>query len=143
MDRFEGQIDEYRELIDQIELSEIALLHLKQHREDEVEFPLRANHTLDVRDKEITNRNIRAKVDFTFQAFHKDSDHAVIEIHMTWRVSYKIDDEAFTVSEEVGKEFLERNIPLNLWPYIRETVGTLTGKMGFAPLLLPTLKLVR
>lgn len=36
--------------------------------------------------------------------------------------------------------FVFRNVPVNIWPYIRETVSSVTTKMGFPPLVLEPLK---
>ena len=44
---------------------------------------------------------------------------------------------------ELKQRFVERNVPVNVWPYIREIVATMTAKMGLPPLVLPTLKIVR
>ncbi|SHH44242.1 preprotein translocase subunit SecB [Caloranaerobacter azorensis DSM 13643] len=37
--------------------------------------------------------------------------------------------------------FVFRNVPVNIWPYIRETVSSVTTKMGFQPLVLEPLKI--
>ncbi|AEH49581.1 MULTISPECIES: protein-export chaperone SecB [Bacillota] len=44
--------------------------------------------------------------------------------------------------EEAIKLFVQRNVPVNIWPYARELISQLTMRMGFPPLLIGTYKYI-
>jgi len=43
------------------------------------------------------------------------------------------------MTDELFKEFKDRNLPLNTWPYFREFLHNAVLRMGWAPFIAPTL----
>lgn len=43
-------------------------------------------------------------------------------------------------NEEILKAFVDKNVPVNAWPYFREMIASLTTRMGLPPLIVPTYK---
>lgn len=135
--------DGYRRLVEAVELRELALIDLVHHRDVEVTLPLAVTHGLKTRLETISAEKIAAIAEFVLRAKPQDGDNDQVSIRMTWRLVYVLNaGEGYEPSEDLGRQFVERNVPINLWPYVRETVATLTAKMGLMPLVLPTLKIV-
>lgn len=136
--------DGYRKLVEAVELHELALIDLVHHRDVEVTPPLAVTHELKTRLETISAEKIAAIAEFVLRAKPQDGDNDQVSIRMTWRLVYVLNaGEGYEPSEDLGRQFVERNVPINLWPYVRETVATLTAKMGLMPLVLPTLKIIR
>ena len=135
----------YRELIESVNIGKISLLGLDMFRTEDLRVPLRVKHDLSIPDDEISVEELAAKVLFTLEASAKEAEDPQISVKMAWLVKFEL-NEGVTVDEfgdDLIRQFLTRNIPINVWPYIRETVSSLTGKMGLPPLLIPTLKIIR
>lgn len=139
--------DDYNKLVQTVELKEIALLDLTHHREPNLRPPLRISHKFDVRLDLFSERELVARAEFSLEAFPQDEQEkgsVELSIKLAYRLVYSVaPGDGLKVDERLAHQFLERNVPINIWPYIRETVTTLTAKMGLAPLVLPTLKITR
>ena len=63
---------------------------------------------------------------------------------LTIKVSYEL---TFTSTEEFTNDFFdiykEISLPLNVWPFIRECVNSLSARMNIPPLTLPLLKRIK
>ena len=125
----------YREILKGIQLDTIALRSLKAHihrenmegsmkielqesaayRNAEDGFEVSAQYVLIGKSK----RRIALRVDCTYDLFFTSEE--------------EINDEFF----EIYKEF---SLPLNLWPFFRELVYSITSRMNIPPLTLPLLK---
>jgi len=142
--------EDYGRLVELVELKELALIELTHQRdEDELRMPLKVEYQLEIQPVTVNIDQLVAKAEFEFKAHPVDDPSreqlAQVEIRMVWRVAYglrKTNGEKPDV-QELGPMFLERNVPINVWPYIRETLANLTAKMGAEPFLLPPLRLVR
>lgn len=53
-----------------------------------------------------------------------------LTIKFSYRVQYIIKD-LNKYPEEYIKFFMNRNIPVNIWPYARETISSITNKIGY------------
>ncbi|EEL27567.1 hypothetical protein bcere0018_33630 [Bacillus cereus Rock1-15] len=42
--------------------------------------------------------------------------------------------------QEIIDTFVNKNVPINVWPYAREIISNITMKMGFPPLMIPPYK---
>ena len=70
-----------------------------------------------------------------------DEDEKIFNIDIKYELLYFV--EGGIDKEEYGDVidyFAYRNVPVNIWPYIRELVSEITVRMGFAPLVLKPLK---
>lgn len=135
--------EDYRRLVKLINLEALELLDLQHHREIHLSPPLIVSHELQFRLAEVSPQAIVGMADFTLRGRPQEGDSDQLSIRMTWRLVYRLEEkEDFQPTEELADEFFNRNVPINLWPYIRETVSGLTAKMGLQPLVLPTLKVL-
>lgn len=134
----------YRKLVEAVELRELALVDLAHHRDIQITPPLTVTHELEIHLESFSAERIVAVAEFALRARPEHGQSDQVSIRMTWRLVYELNArEGFEPDEGLAKQFVERNVPINLWPYVRETVATLTAKMGLAPLLLPILKIIR
>ena len=122
--------NEYRKLIESIDLSGISLINLSQRCEVELSPPFRVEHTFAVPQDGIDLNKLTAEAHFGLKAIPSDSDeeHPHISIEMVWlaRYEFKANEECEYTTETLN-EFFQRNVPINIWPYIRETVLTYAG----------------
>lgn len=134
----------YRKLVEDVDLSELALVDLAHHRDIQITRPLAVTHKLETRLETISAEKIVAIAEFDLRARPEHGERDQVSIRMTWLLVYSLSlSGGFEPDEDLVKQFLERNVPINLWPYVRETVATLTARMGLVPLLLPILKITR
>lgn len=69
-----------------------------------------------------------------------EQSQAVFTILVTLEANYTIDHLA-TFPDNALEMFANTNVVLNLWPYLRELVASLTVRMGYPALLLEPLRL--
>ncbi|OJE00590.1 hypothetical protein A9485_23810 [Bacillus cereus] len=74
-------------------------------------------------------------------------DDKLFEVNFTLKLKYSLnleEDEETLIKissdEELMNLFVERNVPINVWPYAREIISNVTMKMGFPPLMIPPYK---
>jgi preprotein translocase subunit SecB len=91
------------------------------------------------------DEEIIALAEFTLEGTSAETNNSELRIHMIWQLGYSIDrqESSFEMSENLINRFIERNVAINIWPYTRELVASLTAKMSLTPLVLPTLKVLR
>ena len=130
--------DEYRRLLDQVNLQSIFMdaCSVKTRREK-----LASNMRLDVRHK--TSYQIEddshAKVisDYEIVATKTTRKEFAVKIGCAYRVTLT-SESAF--SEEFLDIYADVNLQVNTWPYFREFVQSMLQKAGLPPLTLPFLK---
>ena len=79
---------------------------------------------------------LQCEFNFTLNAAHESPDSRRIEILLTLEATYKVPSE-ITVSSEQIRAFAATNGMLNVWPYWREFVQSITSRAGLPPLTLP------
>lgn len=147
---------QYAKLVQAVELVDIALMELRHRRSEGRLRPSVVHTEVKIQRGQAASSRVSANVEFDLRAVPQESDESDqagaqspdLEIHMRWRLEYVLDEAKLPQPElpdELVNEFLQRNVPINVWPYIREAVASLTSRMGtdVTPLLLPTLKIVR
>lgn len=77
-------------------------------------------------DESNNQKNTLFNVDFVLESTYK------LEANL---LNNEVDD----YSEEL-KTFGQRNVLINTWPYAREIISTMTTRLGFPPLIIPTYK---
>jgi preprotein translocase subunit SecB len=80
---------------------------------------------------------LRAKHHFELTAPGNSKKDFLVKISCTFVLRYSTQQE---LSEDFLEIFIERNVPLNTWPYFRELVQNMTQRMNIPPLTLPLLK---
>jgi len=61
----------------------------------------------------------------------------IIEISATFDLTYT---SKTPLTDELFQVFSEINLPVNVWPYLRELTGSMTSRMDLPPFVLPLLK---
>ncbi len=64
-----------------------------------------------------------------------ESDVAILSV--TFGVDY---DSELTMTSELFEVFQAVNLPFNTWPYLREFIASILGRMNWYPFVLPALK---
>lgn len=130
--------DEYRRLLDQVDLESIVMetCSMKTRREK-----LSSNMRLDIRHKpsyHIEDDN-RATVisDYEIVATKTTKKEFIVKIGATYRVVL-VSESPF--SENFLDIYIQGNLQVNTWPYFREFVQSMFQKAGLPPLTLPFLK---
>jgi hypothetical protein len=130
--------DEYRRLLDKIELKEISLLKCSANLN---------NFTLKERNK------VKFTQDHSF--ISKDDDLYII--HQSYKITsgsekpkkellsieatYQVQIEsAEPLSEEFFDIYMGVSLPLNVWPFFREFAFSISTRMALPPLTLPLMK---
>ncbi|MBA2518614.1 MAG: hypothetical protein H0V24_03025 [Chloroflexia bacterium] len=67
-----------------------------------------------------------------------DDEQRVGEITATFGLEYT---SLVQPTESMSNSFTRHNVPLNVWPYFRELVASMTGRMGWEILTIPTYKI--
>ncbi len=67
----------------------------------------------------------------------KNHRKVALKIEATYLIMYSSKSEISDDFFDIYKKF---SLPLNIWPYFRELVNTITSKMNIKPLTLPLLK---
>lgn len=134
----------YRGLVESVELKEITIMEMSLRRSSRVPSPIEIETDFEVETSAIRKAELVARALFNLKAKSKGKVKPLMRIDLEYRVVYRVADlDSTALNEDLINEFLKRNVPINVWPYIRENVMTLTGKMGLTPLILPVLKLTR
>jgi preprotein translocase subunit SecB len=132
----------YSRFVEALELGDLCLVDLKYHADAPIRGPVKITHNVDITKEDHSSNQIIAVACFELRGHSEGIERMSIE--MRWRLEYRLQEaegEGFT--EDLANRFLERNVFINIWPFIRETVASLTAKMGRQPLVLPLLKIKR
>ncbi|GMO00749.1 hypothetical protein [Parageobacillus thermoglucosidasius] len=76
-----------------------------------------------------------------------NAENKVFDIEFSYILEYRLQKSNDIHLEKEGLEeaiklFVQRNVPVNIWPYARELISQLTMSMGFPPLLIGTYKYI-
>lgn len=133
--------EDYREFINQIELQHIVLASasIKRHGVPTFEGTLSYDQKPTKREYESSANGFEATLHYLVELREEGNDQPFGEIRTAFTASYRSEEEMTDVVFDV---FGELNLPVNVYPYIREFVHSSTARMGFPGLVLPTLKRV-
>lgn len=157
-------VDIYNRLISVIELDKIELIKLEcfKNREFVRGKAIDLAIAFQSNDVEQEGTELKVPVDFTVIA-HNDTEIDVeensnkeindieedaiffkieFELLVIYELDIRQDKELFLnsdISDAIGR-FTDRNIPVNIWPYVREIVSSVTTRMGITTLVLPMYK---
>lgn len=90
---------------------------------------MRRNTNLSLRE---TTDHIRTRADL--QVWSRDA-HFELSVSASWRK-----DAPFTLAEEGARQFSEQIAFLELWPYLRAELQTLSSRLSLHPIVLPLLR---
>ncbi len=129
--------EEYRKILEGLELIDIVLSSIKAEIKhdmlsegmkisikDSAEYELTENDEFVVKDRYVlTAKNTKNKTALKIEAVYV----------LVFETKLKITDDFFEI-------YKETSLPLNVWPFFRELVNSITGRMNIPPLTLPLLK---
>jgi hypothetical protein len=85
---------------------------------------------------------IHVYVDFQFTAFDsasEEGDAEVVRLESTYLLVYELEGSE-DVPEDAFEHFATLNGTYNAWPYWRELVQTVTGRVGLSPIVVPVFR---
>ncbi|PZA06051.1 helix-turn-helix domain-containing protein [Meiothermus sp. PNK-Is4] len=131
----QGFPENYEEFISGLEILGISLQALSARLDRHPQGKKGARLVLKPFGPEALEEGFRAGLALTVDLL--DDNHPIGQLQVKLAATYRsprfLDDNLFKV-------FAERNLPLNLWPYLRFYVDFLTTQMGLPPLTLPLFK---
>ena len=74
-----------------------------------------------------------------FQVTIKDKMKGLVNINFKFSVSYSVLNLSEYENQYIEK-FQEKNLPVNVWPYARELVSSLTTRIGYPALIIEPFK---
>jgi hypothetical protein len=128
---------------------ELESIRLRSCSSESAEFPnkLTGPYTLKFRDPVgraigINGPHIVTEATVDLESLDSSENKKVVfRCSGTFQLEYHM-EEGFDPTEDEIKAFAETYAVFNSWPYIRETLQTITQRMGFNPPPLPLLRLV-
>jgi preprotein translocase subunit SecB len=81
---------------------------------------------------EITHRVL-----FRLEYVEEEQEKLFFELKVTFKLFYRSKRE---LNDEIFKIFVERNIPINVFPFLREIVCNSMYRAGLPPILIPLMK---
>ncbi len=146
--------EKYNKLIKMVNLNNIEMYSLECAQNNELRKTGKQNIDVqlshDVKKVVVEGLNLLVRIEFAVKAINKkgsieeaDLDELFnINLHIDLRYLLDIEDEQQFVDDfqtEIN-EFVKRNALINAWPYAREAISSLTVRMGFPSLTIPTYK---
>ena len=90
-----------------------------------------------------TDGVLRIEVRFQIQCYDSSDPAALLfSVECSFDIDYEIEDKSFVPSPESIAAFKDGNAIFNCWPYAREFVQDMTGRMSVHPPPLPFLRIV-
>lgn len=129
----------YSKFIQTVELQDIILDNLTAKRVSEpmgnqLSFNLSPNFTL----AERTADRLMAIAEFGVKV-EDGNNREVFSINAKFLLRYTYSKEV-EVTEDIEERFLKTNVPVNVWPYGRELISSMTTRMGYPTLVIGTYK---
>lgn len=135
---------DYNDFISDIELQSIELEEMKVKRYRNNEYRGRVNVEYGIKGTEIETfgKELIINVNFvTKTTLDNHEKSKLFEISFTYSLLYKFFEySAENFTEDYIDMFLEINVPINIWPYARELVSSISVKMGYPALVIGTYK---
>lgn len=133
-------IQVYNKLIENIEIKGI---YLKKINTSDIEIPIgesincRVELKYTCSDYKIVDKTIEFYPKFKLEL--KIDNIAPVIIQFDFRLIYEIENiEEYT--DEYFDLFMDKNVPINVWPYAREIITSITTRIGYPPLVIAPYK---
>lgn len=122
-----------------MDLTEIRLTEIQAAREAEGAAkpgPLKPSFTYKCVPTKLNSEDI--EVSCTYDFIVSATDVKLVTAQVTYRVFYKLNGDEPVDPSDVD-HFARANGAYHTWPFVRETIYSLTSRMGFPPYTLPVL----
>lgn len=134
--------DIYRDLVRGININYINVHSMSVTT---INSKLKESKSIDIDNKfsivkyDIDGDKLEVYINFNIKSYEKDNEDEIgFIIDFTYCIEYeKLNLAQF--DEEYIKFFTQRNVPVNIWPYARELISSLTTRMGYPTLIIETL----
>ena len=140
----ETLIRDYNSFIHSLELRDIHISELSFKRSGDVpeDFHVPVKVTIKPTKNEYKKvganlYEIAHRVLFRLEYTQEKRRKVIFELKVTYKLIYQTE---FELTDEIFKIFVERNIPINVMPFLRETVCNSMYRAGLPPILLPLIK---
>jgi len=140
----EALIKDYNNFIRSIELEDIYVSDLSFKRfeniPEDIQIPVKVTikptkngyKKVDTDLYEVTHRVL-----FKLEYIQERQRKVFFELKATYKLIYRT---KFELTDEIFKIFVERNVPINVIPFLRETISNSMYRAGLPPILLPLIK---
>jgi len=137
----QNQIDLYKNLIKSVELTNIELTECKFKKYKNPEEELRIELITNNASRKFSKKNKELLVNYKFEFFifetKSDKEKKVFELKGTFAISYSLEKK---FEKEIIDIFINKNINLNVLPFVRELIHSILPKSGFPPFTIPLFK---
>jgi hypothetical protein len=130
---------EYGVFISQIEIHRVFLVSasIKRTRLPAEDATLNYNERIGRSKFELTESGFRALYPYSVEFTETGSESPFGQVTCTFAAEYKSEQE---MSTKIFSAFRELNLPLNVWPYVREYIHSTTNRMGLPAVILRSVK---
>lgn len=148
--------EKYNNLIEMIDLKSIEVYSLTCEQDNELKKTgnkkIDINLTHNVEKVMVEGFNLLVRIEFDVKAIEareaakteelKPDVLFNINLHLDLKYGLEMEDEDLFLKDFEAElnEFVKNNALINAWPYVRETISSLTVRMGFPSLIIPTYK---
>lgn len=128
----------YQEILSGLQLNNIRLIKVSAElNEDFLEQAVTVN-IKDKADFSVTEEvNVDVRNEYRIILKSEKQEKEALKIRLTYQLSFVSEKEFSEAFFEIYKKL---SLPLNVWPFIREYVNSLTARMNIPPLTLPLIK---
>lgn len=133
----------YNKLIRSVEICDVFLVRLDARRPKEpshsltIQLKVPKSKVTGIDDNNQFTILFRLKVIGTPDESDSAAKESFLDIDMVLEAVYSVSDNTNKVSDELLRCFAERNAPINIWPFCRELLASLTRQMGIPAVILP------
>lgn len=127
----------YNKMVENVEiinilLKSINLNDVKLPNVNEAKYDVNLNYKCELFEK-VNNKIIEFYPKFALDIDYEEKNMLSLEFEL--RVIYELDDIANYEDEYILK-FIEINLPVNIWPYAREIISSITTRIGYPVLVI-------
>jgi len=133
----------YNELVSNVRIKNINLanLHIKEVKQGLTDISLSANLDFQNEKFDLEENLLRVTPHFLIEVCGDKNGQQItaFTIEFEYMIDYFIENmSSFDVS--YIELFVKRNVPVNIWPYARELISSLTTRIGYPALIIEPLK---
>ena len=133
---------EYNNFVKNIRIDKIKLKKLLVDTIDNDEeiskknVPLSVNLVNTANNYELKDNKLCINVNFSVET-KDECQNIVFKINFIYKIEYVLKNIKLSdVGEENIENFININVPINIWPYAREIISSITTRMGYSPLII-------
>lgn len=128
--------EEYNKFLEEITIESINLKYISAEKKENIS-KLENNKAIFVQVDYDTDKykvsSDKLCVDVLFDIGAKDEfENSVFDIKFIYTLEYSLKEiDLLSIDDNIISKFIEKNIPVNVWPYAREIISSITTRMGY------------